>query len=50
MSHAPIDVWKDQRKFVVNFFRTVGAAKVSPNKKACEKLIRKHVDEFVQVS
>ena len=50
MSHAPIDVWKDQRKFVANFLRTVGAAKVSPNKKACEKLIRKHVDEFVQVS
>ncbi|XP_063916264.1 cytochrome P450 306a1-like isoform X2 [Zophobas morio] len=49
MSHAPIDVWKDQRKFVANFLRTVGAAKVSPNKKACEKLIRKHVDEFVQV-
>ncbi|KAJ3645236.1 hypothetical protein Zmor_022912 [Zophobas morio] len=45
----PIEQLKDQRKFVTNFLRTIGASRVSPNKKTCEALIRKHVEEFVQV-
>ncbi|KAJ3645235.1 hypothetical protein Zmor_022911 [Zophobas morio] len=48
-AHANIDLWKDQRKFVSNFLREVGAARVSPNRKTCETMIKKHVDEFVQV-
>ncbi|KAJ3645071.1 hypothetical protein Zmor_022759 [Zophobas morio] len=49
LAHANIDLWKDQRKFAANFLRTVGAARVSPNRKTCESLIKKHVDEFVQI-
>ncbi|XP_063915646.1 cytochrome P450 306a1-like [Zophobas morio] len=49
LGFTPIDLWKDQRKFVANFLRTVGAARVSPNKKECERLIRTQAEEFVQV-
>ncbi|KAJ3645244.1 hypothetical protein Zmor_022918 [Zophobas morio] len=49
LAHANIDLWKDQRKFVSNFLRAVGAARVSPNRKTCGTLIKKHVDEFVRV-
>ena len=45
----PIEQLKDQRKFVTIFLRTIGASRVSQNKKTCEALIRKHVEEFVQV-
>ncbi|XP_063915644.1 cytochrome P450 306a1-like [Zophobas morio] len=48
LAFAPMDLWKEQRKFLATFLRTVGAVKVSPKKKACEALIRKHVEEFVQ--
>ncbi|KAJ3645242.1 hypothetical protein Zmor_022916 [Zophobas morio] len=49
LAHANIDLWKDQRKFVANFLRTVGATRVSPNRKTFDALIKKHVEEFVQV-
>ncbi|KAJ3645231.1 hypothetical protein Zmor_022908 [Zophobas morio] len=42
-------VWKDQRKFVSNFFKASGVSRVSPNRKIVEELIKKHVDEFIQV-
>ena len=50
MAFASVDLWREQRKFLAIFLRTVGAAKVSPNKKACEELIKKHAEKFVQVS
>ena len=46
----PVDVWKDQHKFLIHFLRIIGASKVSPNKKTFEALIRKCLEEFVQVS
>ncbi|KAJ3645243.1 hypothetical protein Zmor_022917 [Zophobas morio] len=49
LAQADLDLWKDQRKFVANFLRTVGATKFSPNRKAFETLIKTHVEEFVQV-
>ncbi|XP_063917057.1 cytochrome P450 306a1-like [Zophobas morio] len=42
-------VWKNHRKLVANFFKMTGANKFSPNKKSCEALIEKYVDEFIQV-
>ncbi|XP_063917019.1 cytochrome P450 306a1-like [Zophobas morio] len=48
LAFTPTDLWKDQRKFVANFLRTVGAARVSPNKKKCERLISIQAEEFVQ--
>ena len=47
---AALDLWRDQRKFVANFLKTVGAVRVSPNRKACEASIREYAEEFVQVS
>ncbi|KAJ3645241.1 hypothetical protein Zmor_022915 [Zophobas morio] len=49
LAQADLDLWKDQRKFVASFLRTVGATKFSPNRKAFETLIKTHVEEFVQV-
>ncbi|XP_063916509.1 cytochrome P450 2J3-like [Zophobas morio] len=48
VAFASVDLWREQRKFLAIFLRTVGAAKVSPNKKACEELIKKHAEKFVQ--
>ncbi|XP_044755364.1 cytochrome P450 306a1 [Coccinella septempunctata] len=42
------DLWKDQRKFVFNFLRNIGGAKVSSQRTAMEKLILKHANGFVE--
>ncbi|XP_064210742.1 cytochrome P450 306a1 isoform X1 [Tribolium castaneum] len=42
------DLWKDQRKFVHNTLRTLGASKVSPNRPTMEALILHHVSDLVQ--
>ncbi|XP_063916421.1 cytochrome P450 2U1-like isoform X2 [Zophobas morio] len=44
-----LTLWKDQRKFVKKFFKLWGANKVASKKKTLETLIKKRLDEFMQV-
>ncbi|XP_063917084.1 cytochrome P450 306a1-like [Zophobas morio] len=44
----PLHMWKNQRKFVADFLRTVGATKTATNKSTLEQLIRKSAENFVQ--
>ncbi|XP_063923002.1 cytochrome P450 2J6-like [Zophobas morio] len=50
ITYSHINVWKDQRKFISDFLRSVGGAKVSAKKEALENEIRRSVEEFVYVS
>ncbi|KAJ3659696.1 hypothetical protein Zmor_011370 [Zophobas morio] len=47
ITYSHINVWKDQRKFISDFLRSVGGAKVSAKKEALENEIRRSVEEFV---
>ncbi|XP_063918257.1 cytochrome P450 306a1-like [Zophobas morio] len=49
IAYAPMHLWRDQRKFVSNFLRTSGAAKFSSKKKTLENIIKKYVEEFMEL-
>lgn len=42
-------LWKDQRRFVANWLRSIGATKIGPQRKNMESLILKHANELVNV-
>ncbi|KAL1488513.1 hypothetical protein ABEB36_014979 [Hypothenemus hampei] len=45
---AEVELWKDQRRFVHDWLRNIGASKIGPQKKNMEILILKHTTQLIE--